>query len=298
MPSRLMQMNRLSRLAGILAIGLLAQASLGAQQRKQRKVPAPPSVLVPTATSGWSKSAATVDQMAAVADGQFHLLKHAGASILFKYQETTGGHGFADTLVEIGDDKNFKIQYPVMRPDHRHRGPQDTILTTAYLIADGTKVVTWTPSGGAVHPMLLSKARYATRTSIDDWINQFPLLIFSGVLGGHPFAALVDEARMPGSGLTASIEERKFDYRGHIVHQRHIVIKGTRPSGSTVYMEIVFDASLGLPVTIRTAGHGVGGIQTFGTWEAQWAQVKNGFPASTFKVPVVTKQTTTKTVKH
>lgn len=226
-----------------------------------RAAPPPPPDIARPGTAGWSASrltAAEVGRRAAQAiEGMRGVEGLAETTV-----ETPEGRGQIRTTVVVRDNRNYRIEFPivalvpdagVMAADGRTRSLRIGTNTAPPLPIDGkTGEADWTAAQIA-----------------DNWNRDFGRLIFRGLTEGRDaLGPLIAEWSLPGSGYQVTAEERSRNFRGRTVTNYRIrAARPARAGKGASEVEIVIDGERGLPVTIRSVWTDEQGRQ----WRAQWS---------------------------
>ena len=289
-------MNRHFLTAGASALAVFGLCFIGQAQVSQSKVSksdvipksAPEPKINPEADKGWTKCSTSPAQVASETDRGLSYLKNSGCIAIVSY---TGkdGHGSSQCTSVVKDTTTFHVEFPEVLVKQVNGGGVGPVITKAWANANGSRLAIYSGSEAKIDNKPLSAAKYRSKVSPAEWTLAFPKVIFSALRSGHPFGDLVAAASKPGSGLSVNVEEKKFSYKGQIIHQRRLTIKKLDPShGQPLMIQATIDASRWLPVTIQTTGTPLGRPAMNVLWRAQWASVNpKKFTPSMFAVPNV-----------
>ena len=196
-------------------------------------------VAVPTASEGWNPSTTTAEDLAKESESKMAALKNVTAHVTLYYKGEKG-MGSNVCLVSVVNQDKYRVEYPVLsgfRP------------VKYALVKNGSQTAVMKAGGpGQNDPATGLPKKFDG--ALSSWIDTFPSLMFTSLWGGHPIGDLVTTVRKLGSAATLKVEERQFEYKGHVFHQKRIVIKSQGGEGPTTDITLVVDTEHTLPVTV------------------------------------------------
>jgi len=249
-----------------------------------------PSTIQLSAAQGWSVCPQKPEALAQETDRAFGWLKNTGAYVMLALKDK-GGSGQSKCKIQIRDSKTFRVEYPFITVIKIEKKGYEPLLTRMTLIGDGQRLAYWREGKGFTDVSPLASAKISSSTPLALWPSAFPPLIFSALRGGTPFGNLISSVRAAGPAFTMKMEERRFDYRGQIMHEKQITIKKKDPKASPFLIQIIIDASHDLPVYIQTlSGPNEKNTRSI-SWTAAWAASKSGiFDPGAFVIPPAAKK--------
>jgi hypothetical protein len=197
------------------------------------------------------------------------------------------GHGINKSTTIIKDSKNFRVEYPIVIVEKTEKGGTGPVVVQGAIIANGARQASWMTGKGVYENLPLSAAKYSSQISPSKWTLEFPRIIFSAIRGGHPFGDLVRAVTSPGSGFSAKVQDRKFDFKGRVIHQKLLTLEKSNPKkGPAFQVKVTIDATQLLPVAILTTGTPQGRAPMEITWHASWGRLKpKAFNSQSFAIP-------------
>ena len=227
----------------------------------------------PGASEGWGPCAEKPEALAADVDKAIGWLKNEQAGVSYNYIDKDG-HGRSLCAILIKDSNTFRIEIPVLVTEDVKGKGSETSITKVTQIADGKRFVLFSSKKGFSSSEPLATAKVPSSTTITKWPIDFPSLIFSAVHGGKPLESLIAAAR--SAGLTMKIGERRYDYKGYIVHQKQLTVEKKSSAGGVLAIQILIDASQNLPVKIDgTVGPSLKAARAV-KWSAAWGRPRSG----------------------
>jgi hypothetical protein len=205
-----------------------------------------------------------------------------------------GGHGSSLAVVQVNSPKQYRADYPKMFVNTANPGvTRETVIVnngqTATVLGDQS----WSPK----QPVTAYLGE-SSKASMDAWATTFPRWIFTGFGGGKPFTNLVEQALK--AGMEVSSEERYVPISGRNVLQRRILISRKPEAASKLgayNIEVVFDGTLNMPVTVRTNQKKPNQEPIMVRWTAKWRKMGSSetFPKDAFNIPVIKPSATKRT---
>lgn len=222
--------------------------------------PRPPDIPRP-GTAGWTASrisAAEVGRrMARAIEGMRGVEGMAETTV-----ETPEGRGQIRTMITVRDNKNYRIEFPIVAlvPDAGVMAANGTTRS----LRIGTKTTPPFPIDGKTGDADWNASQIAS-----NWNRDFGRLIFRGLTEGRDaMGPLISEWSRPNSGFRVITEERTREFRGRMVTNYRIRASHPGRGGrGASEVEIVVDGERGLPVTIRSIWTDDRGRE----WRAQWS---------------------------
>lgn len=222
--------------------------------------PRPPDIPRP-GTSGWTASrlsAAEVGRrMAQAIEGMRGVEGVAETTV-----ETPEGRGQIRTTIAVRDNRNYRIEFPIVAlvPDAGVMAANGTTRS----LRIGTKTTPPFPIDGKTGDADWNASQIAR-----NWNRDFGRLIFRGLTEGRDaLGPLIAEWSRPQSGFRVTTEERSREFRGRTVTNYRIrASRAARAGQGASEVEIVIDGERGLPVTIRSIWTDDRGRE----WRAQWS---------------------------
>ena len=185
----------------------------------------------------------------------------------------------------------FMVEYPRMTIVKVKGKKDEPGVDQVKVIADGSRIAYSYIGHAFDNGELLAKAKVPSTTTLSKWPNEFPNLVFSAIRSERPFEKMVDSVRKAGSGYYIGLEERRFDYKGVIVHQKRLnVLKKEGTPGGPFQIQIMCDASKCFPLTILGVSGTTVKTERVVFWSATWGMPKNGFNPSDFVIPHASKK--------
>lgn len=239
---------------------------------------------VPTASEGWSPSTTKAEALAKSADLKVGSLKSASAKIVYDFKDIgkTKGSGFSKCDIAIKDPSKFRVEFPSI-------GEKISRISKDTVIADGTRLTVLNSDGmGPKVPIGSWPIRSISR--MEDWMEGFPSVIFSPLRGSKPLGDLVATAMKQGGAPAATVEQRTFEYKGHVFTQKRLVIHIAPNGRPTIDIKVVIDGEHNLPVTIDAVRNSSKADAMMVHWTAAWdLNPKQGFKSDLFMLPIHTQ---------
>ncbi len=238
-----------------------------------------------TMALGWKPCPESAEALAKEADLALSWLKGSGVYVTVYYKDKDG-HGQSSCKVQIKDSKMFRIEYPMMTFEKIGTKGLETAVSKRTLVSDGKTSSLFVIGKGFTNVQPLSSFKMDSTSPLDKWPTVFPKLMFSPIRGGHPLGSLISSVRAAKTPMRIFVEERRYAYKGQIIHQKRMTIVKRDPNASPISIQVTIDASHNLPVTIQTAVGPSKSTVKLVTWEAVWAAVKpGGFDKQAFVIP-------------
>lgn len=242
--------------------------------------------MVPGAAEGWKPCAQTAEALAANVDHAINWLKNEAAVVQMSYVDESGNHGMSHRTVQIKSSRVFRLEFPSMdfAPTGKHSNA--TVISAITAIADGTNLAYLNIDRGSKKIEPIATAKLAYSVPLGEWPTQFPRLVLSAVDGGKPFEALVAGARSSAAKVSMAVEERRFDFKGEMLHQERLTIQSKNPKSAPILFQAVFDASRYLPNTIVGITGPIAKPVRAVFWSAAWGRVTpDKFKKDAFIIP-------------
>jgi hypothetical protein len=294
-----MSVNRLLMAAGALVLGISGFSFANGQQRQVRPLLAPNQrpanpfaggSVVPGSSQGWGRCSQTAQSLAAQTDQALGWGKGWAAMTLVNYKDKDIV-GRSSCKTEIESPTRFHIEYPISYAEKSPTSGLHSAFSKVNVIADGSKMAYLSTAAGLSEPQSVGTAKLPSSCPLAQWPRTYPALVFSPIRGGKPFSNLVTAARNGGSNIKITVEERRFDYKGQILHQKRLTVQTKNSAAAPLLIQIVIDASLELPVTITAMGGTPKKDQVQSSWSSTWVKPRSGkFPAADFVVPVASRK--------
>jgi hypothetical protein len=191
-----------------------------------------------------------------------------GAKNLYCYSQlivqTSDGHGIYKGEIKVGSATRYKVDYVQIRPD-----PQNGVL-----LADGATRRSML-SGKVSPPLPLTQpfpdSSSNAATLVERFPNEFSRFMFQGATDGRDaWTPLITGWSQGMGGYAMKLQERKIVFNNRTFHNYRILLERTPAAAKKLgksTVEVVFDASRYLPVTVRETRVDLKGKE----WIIQWA---------------------------
>jgi len=289
-----MDVNRFFFVAGAVVAGVFCSALSFSQLTPpigQRRPVAPKtrgSVFVPGVSASWINSSMSPETLAAKTDQALSWTKGEGVASLVEFQDKNV-RGTTKCVTEIEGPTRFRLEYPVSAPDPSPKPNKGTLFSKMIQVADGSRMAYQSAEFGLKTPQPLSSASLMDGCALDQWPKHFPQLMYSPIRGGKPFTKLVASARALGNSVKITVLERKFDFKGMILHQARMTIV-RKNSGAPLGIDLIIDLSQFRPLSIAAQGGPSKSDMVTSSWTGTWGRPKSGkFSPSDFIIPKATK---------
>jgi hypothetical protein len=294
-----MNVNRFLLVAGVIGLGCTGIAASSVQQKQHSPFYLPPqragaqpggANLIPGAALGWKPSSQTAEALAAQTDKALSWASGWGSLTSTNFKDGFL-NGRSRCKSEIESPTKFHIEYPTATTETVSGNGTRKGYTRVTALADGRRLGFVSVAYGFRDVQPVASAKLADSCPIGEWVREYPKFILSPVRGGKPFEKLVALARKVGAGLKVSVDERSFEYRGQILHQRRLTVERKKGYGTPLHIQIVIDASLYFPVTIEAKSGSTKKDQVLTSWSGSWGRSKSGkFPPDDFVLPQVARK--------
>ncbi len=143
---------------------------------------------------------------------------------------------------------------------------------TGMATADGTSVVHLKAGGMSAPRKLGSPGAWDSKPLVSEWPGSFAEHVFDGLtVRNGLWAALVKGWSSGTRGYKLTLEERVTPYKGrNIKNYRYVAERAVGKAGKTEQVEVIVDAQIFLPVTIRTVSYDARGSVTKLQWSGDW----------------------------
>lgn len=188
----------------------------------------------------WKASKVTADELFHAVEAKMTGLDHASVHVTTMYKGEKG-HGTSNSTVSLVDKKKYRVEYP----DFTGTRP------VQYAIVKNGEKSTVMKAGGPGDVDMTHALPSKFEGPLLQWFDAFPIQVFSTTWGGTPLTDFLAVAKKAGASI--KVDERQFDFKGHIFHQKRVTIRGQNDRGHTLDQTIVVDDEHVLPVTIDTA---------------------------------------------
>lgn len=244
--------------------------------------------VVPGEGLHWTPSKQSAAELAAKTDQAMGWLKGWGLFDTFSFKDQYIV-GKSSCRTEIVSPTRFHIEYATAGVQPANSGHVGTVLAKVIVFADGKQMAFQSSLFGLRDRQPVATAKLPDSCDLSIWPKEFPKLLKSAFKGGKPFSRLVAAAQASGN-LRIKVDERQFDFKGQILHQRRLTILKKTKSATPLGIEVVIDASQYLPVTIGAQSGSSKADRIESTWTGTWGQPKGGrFDPRDFEVPKILK---------
>ncbi len=230
---------------------------------------------------GWYKVPVTAMQIATATDAKLRKLANHAAIAQATF-EVNGGHGVGNLKIAVKSPTVFHVEYLTLGGRQQDASPDQ-------MVADGKRFAMLTRPGWSIPVPLAGRSDGRVADPVAAWPRAFSRLMFAGIGSkATPWADFVKAASRPGSGLEVFAEQRRMVYGGRAITNHRILVRRKATAAKKrgrMYVELVVDALLKLPVTVRAAVEPPGKTPTRTVWRCSWGRPKTPFSSSLFVLP-------------
>ncbi len=229
-------------------------------------------------TGGWTNAPVEASALGTKVDSAMRGLRNQLVQTYTKFQVpgASGGTGEGRGGAMIATPTKFRVEFQMPR----------TRQSTNRLIGDGARRVQCIADQWSALPAFSAPAKAGPLTDAETraWADEFPKRIFALYQSGSDaWKPILDAWASGKAGYTAKVEHRTRMLQGNLRPYYRVI--ATTAQGRPTTVEVIFDGTMYVPLTIRVDQKYPNGQSKWTYWTASWSGGGKHDPKS-FVIPI------------